>query len=574
VFLVALVLGMLVVPGFFIERTSAQFMMMIFAPILGILGLLGWWVGISRTPLVDRLAVPSVFLVCFGVFVVELAMQRQPPMAPLVYGVPVVLTLLVGWLVLSLPLSGSVRRFGTYAVVLLGWLAFGTVRVEQTDADLWPNLVWRWTPKPEDAFAAVKGQREQVQGAVAAGLEVKAGDWAEFRGPKRDNRLTGVNLDAHRFAESKEIWKQRIGPGWGSFAVVGDRLFTLEQQGDNEAVICLDANSGKLIWEHTYAAKFTEAIAGAGPRSTPTIHQGRVYAMGATGKLNCLSAADGKVVWTTDLVADAGGVLPMWGFASSPLVRHGLVIVYTGGGENGKGTTAFDANTGKVVWSAGKAKHGYSSAQVVTFAGVEQVLMASDHGLESFDAKTGSILWEHKWPLGNGNRTTQPVVIGDGEVLIGTGVGVLATRRLKVTKSGSSGNAPEWSVEVVWETPKLNPYFNDGVIHEGHYYGFSGATFHCIDLANGKEKWSAGKKYGNGQVLLLADQGLLIVSEAKNSLTAVGSVFLLPATPTEHSETASFPTIKGKTWNHPSIANGRLYIRNGVEAACYELPKN
>jgi outer membrane protein assembly factor BamB len=564
--LLVAVLAMLFVPPFFIERTSALFMLMMFAPVVAVVGGITWWLGLSRVEWADRLAVLGFFVVPLGLYSGELVAAGQAPMAPLVYGVPFVLAAWVGWLIVSTPLGKTVRRVGTCVAVLLAWLAYGTVRVEQTDADLMPQLVWRWTPKPEDAFAAVKGERQTVS-ATANVIEVKPGDWAEFRGPNRDNALTGVNLDQEKFATAKELWKVRIGPGWGSFAVVGNRLFTQEQQGDNEAVVCLDADSGKLVWEHVYPAKFTEAIAGAGPRSTPMVAGGRVYSMGATGQLKCLDAASGKDVWTTDIVQAAEAKLPMWGFASSPLVIHGKVIVYTGGA-GGKGTTAFDADSGKVAWAAGKAVHGYSSAHRVVFAGVEQVLMASDYGLESFDPKTGVVLWEHAWPLSQGNRTCQPIVFGDGDVILGTGVGLLASRRLKVTKT-----ADGWDVKTVWETRKLSPYFNDGVVHKGHYYGFSGKTFHCIDLADGKEKWSVGAKYGNGQVLLLADQDLLVVSEAKNSLTDVGRVFLLDANPDDHTELSSFASIKGKTWNHPSIANGRLYIRNGVEAACYEWPR-
>lgn len=566
VLVVAVMLAMLFVPSRFIERTSLLLVLFMLGPVFGVIGTLIWWIGFSRVPWADRLALPGLFLVPLGCFIAESVVSGLMPLAPLVYGMPLVLTLWSGWLLLSVPLPDRIRHVGVYASVLIGWVAFGLVRVEQTDADLVPNLTWRWNPRPEDAFSAMKDQRGKTVGNTSP-IEVKVDDWAEFRGPNRDNTLTGVNLNAKRFAEAKELWKVPIGPGWGSFSVVGDRLFTQEQQAGNEAIVCLDANSGKQVWEHVYPAKFTEQIAGAGPRSTPMIHNGRVYATGATGKLKCLDAASGKEVWTADFVADAEGVLSNWGFASSPLVLHGKVIVFTGGGKKGKGTTAFDAETGKVAWQAGKGWHGYSSAQTVSFSGVEQVLMASNYGLESFDPKSGKVLWEHEWLQAQGNRTTQPTIIGDGEVLLGTGIGFLATRRLKVTKSESG-----WDVQKVWESRRLSPYFNDGVTHKGYYYGFSGETFHCIDLTDGQEKWSVGAKYGNGQVLLLADQGLLVVSQAKRSLDDIGSVFLLETNPEDHTELASFPSIKGKTWNHPVIAHSRLYIRNGVEAACYELP--
>lgn len=566
------VLAMLLVPPFVpaLERTSTLFMLMTFAPVLGVVGAVGWWAAFSRVPAVDRAAGVGLFLAPLILFSAEtVLLQGQPPLGPLIYGVPFVLLLWVGWLAVSFPLPGVVRRAGMYAALLLGWLPFALVRVEQTDSDLIPQFAWRWDPRPEDK---PRDEREKVVGSTEV-VEVKPGDWAEFRGPNRDNVIRGVSLDVEAFGEPKLVWKKEMYPGWGSFAVAGDRLYTMEQQGNREVILCLDANTGKQIGDtHSYPAKFTETIAGAGPRSTPTVSGGKVYAMGATGVLTCLNATDLKPVWAVDLVKDAGGVLPMWGFASSPLVAHGLVIVYTGG-PNGKGVTAFDAADGKVKWQAGQGTHGYSSAHLVTFSGVEQVLMQSNYGIEAFDPAGGAVLWEHAWTLPQANRTCQVPILGDGELLLGTGVGVLGTRRLKVTKASAAADA-KWDVQVVWESNKLSPYFNDGVVYQGHYYGFSGKLFHCIDLATGKEKWSAdpGAKYGNGQVLLFADQGLLLVTEAKNSLTEVGGVFLLRATPDDHDELASFPGIKGKTWNHASFARGRLYLRNGVEAACYELP--
>lgn len=571
------VLALLVVPVFVIERETLQFNMVMAAPVVAVGGGLLWWVVVSRVKWVDRVLVSLLFVVPFVLFFGEQLAAQRLPFAPLLYGVPFVFLLWVGWLVLSLRLSGGVRRVGVYVSLLLGWGLFGAVRFDQSDADMVPLMAWRWTPRAEDAFAA-RGEREKVAAGTAT-VEVKAGDWAEFRGPKRDGVVSGATLDPEAFASAKQIWKAPIGPGWGSFAVVGDRLYTIEQVGNQEAVVCLDAATGKQIGErYTYPAKFDDPQAGAGPRSTPTVSGGKVYAMGATGILSCLNATDLKKAWAVDLVKDAGGVRPMWGYASCPLVVHGLAIVYTGG-SNGKGVTAFNVGDGSIKWQAGKGTHSYSSAQLVTFSGVEQVLMATNYGLESFDPKTGKLLWEHEWLMGTGNRTCQVPILGDGELLLTSGVGILGTKRLKVTKT-----ADGWDVKVVWKSTDPSPYFNDGVVYQNHYYGFSGMKFHCIDLMNkGEEVWAApkgnagralftaGAKYGNGQVLLFADQGLLVVTEARESLTETGRVFLLKATPDGHTELASFPSIQGKTWNHASFARGRLYLRNGQEAACYEL---
>ncbi len=155
-----------------------------------------------------------------------------------------------------------------------------------------------------------------------------------MRGPTRDGVVTGITIatdwEKH---PPRQIWKQRVGPAWSSFAIVGGRLYTQEQRGESEAVVCLDPDIGREIWAHEDAARFWDGQAGAGPRATPTFSDGKIYTLGATGILNCLDAATGAVAWSHDIVADSGAPLPMWGFASSPLVVDGVVIVYAGAAE-------------------------------------------------------------------------------------------------------------------------------------------------------------------------------------------------------------------------------------------------
>src|SRR5262249_625934 len=143
---------------------------------------------------------------------------------------------------------------------------------------------------------------------------LQPGDWPGFRGKDRDGRYKGARI-ATDWDERppRQVWRQRVGPGWSSFAVVGTRLYTQEQRGPNEAVVCYDAGSGAELWSHEDAARFSETMAGPGPRATPTFHEGKIYAQGATGKLNCLDAATGRVLWSHDVAADSGAALPLWG---------------------------------------------------------------------------------------------------------------------------------------------------------------------------------------------------------------------------------------------------------------------
>jgi outer membrane protein assembly factor BamB len=554
-------LTLLIAPAFLFERSTAQFMLLMVGAMVASTGGFAWWAAVSRVGIVDRVLALALYLLPAAGFAVEESLDApgQPPMGVMLYGIPFVFLLWVGGLVIGIPFPGNVRRVVMYLALLLGWLAFGTVRIEGTSSSLVPELSWRWSKKPEDAAKDIK--RETVD--VKTDVKVSADDWAEFRGPNRDNKISGVTLVADWTAAPKKAWEVDVGPGWGSFTVAGDRLYTMEQQGNDEAVICLDATTGKSAWKrpHTYPAFFKEKISGAGPRSTPTVKDGKVYTFGATAQLCCLDATTGEKVWQIDAreATKANPPSPFWGYASSPLVTRGLVVVCV----PDKGTAAFSAKDGSLVWTAGKATHGYGSAQLTTIGGVEQLLMMSNRGLESFDPESGKLLWEHVWLMPSGNRSLQPVVVGEGDFLVTSGVGaVMGTRRVKVTKDGE-----QWEVSQQWETDrKFSPYFNDGVVYQGYFYGFSGANFICVDLATGKLKWDEGSRHGNGQVLLFADAGQLLVTSEYDKM------FLVKCNPADYEEEANAPTVPGKMWNHAAYSRGKLYVRSDRKAACMEMP--
>jgi outer membrane protein assembly factor BamB len=287
---------------------------------------------------------------------------------------------------------------------------------------------------------------------------------------------------------------------------------------------------------------------------------GKIYALGAAGLLNCLDAATGERLWKKDILEDAGiDKPPQWGFSSSPLVVQGVVTVFAGGKDD-KSVLGYDAVSGELLWSGGKDQYSYCSLHQVRLGGVEQVVIATDGGLTAYQPKSGEVLWQHEnKPTEGMARVVQPTPVGDSDLLLGSGFGK-GTQRVHVTREGAS-----WETSEVWTTRAISPYYNDLVIHRGHLYGFDGSNFFtCVSLEDGKGKWRA-RGYGAGQVLLLPDQDLLLIISEK------GEVALVEATPDSHKELARFQAIKGKTWNHPVVAHGKLFVRNGEEAACYQL---
>jgi outer membrane protein assembly factor BamB len=482
--------------------------------------------------------------------------------------------------------------------ILLACGLFTMLRTGGVSGDGDPDLHWRWTPTPEErllaqtanepaelpaapttetasagqptgsvaaetaasppgtpgAPASAEASKDAVtQPAPAATPEARA-DWPGFRGSRRDGIVRGVRIETD-WSKSPpvQLWRRPIGPGWSSFAVRGDLLYTQEQRGNDEIVACYKVSTGEPAWRHRDAVRFWESNGGAGPRATPTLSAGRVYAFGGTGILNALNAANGAVIWSRNVASETNTKTPMWGFASSPLVVGDLVVVAADAT-----LVAYDLNTGSQRWVGPAHTGSYSSPHRTTIDGVEQVLFLGGAGVISLAPASGAVLWEHAW---SGGAIVQPALMANGDVLINAismngGVG---TRRLAVSRAGSS-----WNIEERWTSNGLKPYFNDFVVHKGHAFGFDGSILACIDLEDGKRKWKGGR-YGNGQLVLLPEQDLLLV------LSEEGELALVSATPDQYTERAKFAAIKGKTWNHPVLVGDILLVRNGEEMAAFRL---
>ena len=536
---------------------------MVITPFAVVCGLLLWWLFASRLPWFDRLLVAGTFLVVTTLTVV-VSRTTFPAMAMVVYAAPVVATAWVGWLLVTFMFYWPFRRLGVQLIFLTMGIIYSLLRVDGMDGSFKPKFSWRWSPTAEQQMLAelktnsVQPSVKAPEDAAAVELKEEPGDWPGFRGPRMDGRLVGVKINTDwKKSPPKELWRRRIGPGWSSFVVIGNRAFTQEQRGTEEYVVCCDAKNGAEVWSHHDAARFEEVMAGAGPRATPAFHAGRLYVLGATGNLHCLNAASGKQIWTRDIAAESGAKTPQWGFSSSPVVAQGVVSVFAGA-DGGKSVVAYNAETGQPAWSAGEGSLSYCSTQLTKVDGIEQLLISTNAGLSAFEPVKGQVLWQYPWKVEGVARIVQPALIGEHDILIGSGMGG-GTRRISVQRDGD-----QWQTKDQWSTTDINPYFNDLVIHDDHLYGFDGAFFTCVSLNDGGKKWRA-RGYGNGQVLLLADQGVLLI------LCEQGEVALVAARPDKHQLISKFKAIDGKTWNHPVIAHGKLFVRNGNEAACFEL---
>jgi hypothetical protein len=536
-----------------------------------------WWAFFSRAAWLERLSAIGLFAVAIG----GTWLLRHESMWILWlvgYAIPWLCLAFIIWAVATRRLPDRVRRLTMVATILLACGVWLFVRQDGIDGDHTASFGWRWTASPEERLLAQTA--DQPVGAPTAAPSVAPAqpaaspsatpatavakeatpaapakaqpEWPGFRGPRRDGIVRGVRIKTDwSGSPPAQVWRRSVGPGWSSFAVAGDLMYTQEQRGEEEVVACYKASTGEPVWLHRDKARFFESNAGAGPRGTPTLSNGRVYTFGATGILNVLHAANGSVIWTRNPASETNTKTPFWGFSSSPLVIGDTVIVAASGK-----LVAYDAANGKQRWLGPSAGGSYSSPQLVTIGGVQQVLLTSDSGLVSVNPADGKQIWNHQWAC---NFMVQPALTADGDVLITSQEN--GTRSIGV-KRDSNG----WTVQEKWTSNGLKPYFNDFVVHKGYAYGFDGRILACIDLKDGQRKWKGGR-YGNGQLVLLPDQDLLLVVSEEGELALVG------ATPDQFTELAKVTGIQGKTWNHPALVGDLLLVRNAEEMAAFRLSR-
>lgn len=527
----------------------------------GILLLLGWWLASSRAAWKDRI-VGVLGVAGLAVIAGFLSDRSMLPLGYMMYAIPWGMAAFgIGVVGASLVAIGKPVWIG----LLASLIAFGywdAVRSDGVNGDFRDARSWRWEPTAEERFMSELATRAKKPGELATSLEkvaeVTEAEWPGFRGVHRDNAILSAEIDIDwEVRPPRELWRHAIGPAWSSFAVAGNRLFTQEQRGEMEAVTCYDADTGDELWALDYPSRFWEAIAGAGPRGTPTWHNGHLFTLGAEGILQCITANTGAQIWQRDLREDASRKPPMWGFSASPLVVDQVVLVHAGG-DGDRGVLAYDVETGDLAWSAPSGDHTYSSPHLVELLGRSYVLMLCNDGLCALDPTDGSVAWKHAWGM-QGYRVVQPLVFGESRILLGTGMEE-GTRCINIDINGDQLDTTE-----VWTERSIKPNYNDYVAHEGYLYGFDHNIFACIDLETGARQWKKGR-YGNGQVLLLPDANQLLV------MTEQGELIVLRTNPEKLEVLARHPVLNGKTWNHHVLVGNRVYARNAEEMAAYELP--
>jgi outer membrane protein assembly factor BamB len=478
------------------------------------------------------------------------------------------LALFAAWcfFVIGLMLNASRRTWITTALtpIFAAAVFVALFRIERVDAEIWPQIAWRWSPP------APLPDRKATGPTIDANLFVaRDTDCLQFMGKYRNANFPNILLNSDwQSVAPKILWKQAIGSGWSGFSIQGDAAYTMEQREQEEWVSCYDVRNGDLIWKYVIPGKHFHPLGGSGPRATPTLHNGKVFALSAISQLVCLNMIDGTKVWSVELNEKCGATQAefetevAWGRSGSPLIVENNVIIPLGGapGKTQHSLMALSVETGEEAWRGGSDQISYSSPMLAELDGTQQILTVSEKWLSSHSIDDGKTLWSLEWPgHSNGDaNVSQPVVVDSNRVLISKGYGGGA--QLVEVHKGNEG----WSTKALWKSNSvLKTKFTSCVVRGDFIFGLSDGTLECAELATGKKVWKKGR-YRHGQIMLVGTN-LLITAEN-------GELVVVAADGKEFRQLAVIPVIGDVTWNTPALSGNRLLMRNASEAACIELP--
>ena len=412
--------------------------------------------------------------------------------------------------------------------------------------------------------------------------EVASPDWPQYRGPDRDGSVEATGLaDAWPADGPVQLWRRTIGSGFSAISVRDDIAYTMEAMQTEEAVIAIDAASGETKWR-TVIGTPIESEFGRGPRSTPTVAGDRVFTVSSQSTLVALDAASGEIHWQRDL--SLYGPPPRFGYSSSPLVRDGIVVADIGtqdlmdaararaeaaAKENDPevepevtippqvgAAAGFDAATGEMRWRGGfPGGAGYTAPMVLTLGGVEQMVFIRRDSAVGVDFD-GNALWT--FPTEQTAAIAMPVQLADDVFFMSTSDDHFGGKAIQVSRAEDGS----WSAEEAWSERLMRNHFNTSVTRDGVLFGFDNTTLKALDAATGERLW-AHRGFGKGS--LLAGGNLLYV------LGDTGELALVHATGEGYRETGRVRAMDGKAWTAPSLANGRIFLRDHDEIVAYDV---
>jgi outer membrane protein assembly factor BamB len=400
-----------------------------------------------------------------------------------------------------------------------------------------------------------------------------AEDWPQWRGPNRDARVTGFKAPNTWPKQLPQKWKVTVGESVASPALVGDKLYVFAREGGDEILRCLDAATGKEQWQDKYPAKppgkpatgFNNEF--VGPRSSPTVADGKVVTLGVQGALSCYDAATGKLLWRKD---DFKGSVPRFFTSSSPIVMDGLCIAQLGG-DNGGGIVAYDLATGEPKWKWTGDGAAYSSPVLMTVDGTKLIVAMTAAKMVTVGAADGKLAWETPFVAERGSYNAATPIV-DGQTIIYTG-GRRGTRAVKLEKQGDGLAAKE-----LWSNPNASVQFNTPVLKDGFLYGVSqGNELFCVNAQNGETAWTVPVSKAAGGAPMPKEKGkggmrgggggggygsVVDAGSVLLALTPASELIVLQPNGKAYTELARIKVANTQTYAYPVVSGTRIYIED------------
>jgi outer membrane protein assembly factor BamB len=385
-----------------------------------------------------------------------------------------------------------------------------------------------------------------------------AGDWFQFRGPKRDGCSPDTGLLKQWPAGGPPLaWKATgLGDGFSSVAVAGKAIYTMGTLKGSSALIALSVADGKMMWAASIPDK--GGSNGAGPRSTPATDGTLVFGLGQEGTLICVQAATGKEVWRKNMRDFGGKQMSGWGYSESPLIDGPMLVVTPGGS---KGTVvALNKMNGSPAWQCGELKDdaGYTSLVPADFGNLPQYIVVTAQSVAGIHSKTGKLLWKAACEAKTAVASS-PVCTKEGAIFVSCGYGV-GCHGYQVTGAGGQFKAQETYAEK-----QLQNHHGGSVVVDGHVYALFDGGLECVEIKTGKSAWKGG--VGKGSITY-AD-GMLYCRSEK------GSIALVEASADSFKEKGKFdppnPSTGNNCWANPVVFGGKFYIRDGDTLCCFDV---
>lgn len=395
--------------------------------------------------------------------------------------------------------------------------------------------------------------------AVAGGAGVLAAqDWPQWRGPNRDGAVASFREPAAWPQALTQQWKVEVGLGYATPLLVGDRLFVFTRQGDEEVMLAIDAGSGKVIWRTGYSLPFKPMPAaarhGAGPKSTPTYADGRLFSLGMTNVITAFDAASGKQLWQKP----ATPAQPMYHTAMSPIVDGRTMIVHVGG-PGDTALTAFDVANGNVRWTWTGDSPAYGSPIIADLGGTRQLITFTHQNLVGVSLNDGALLWRRPFRTPSDTTSQTPIIFRDTVIQNGRDNGVTAFRVVK----GASG----WTTEDVWQTKEVSLHMTNGVVSEGVLFGLShlnAGQYFALDLTTGTVLWKSDPRQAENAAMVRAGTTVF-------SLEEDAELVVMKANRSALDVVRRYDVADSATWAQPTISGNRVFVKDLAHLALWTM---